>query len=329
MIIRRTGIKMLASAAAALAFTLGAYPASAQSNYPNRMVKVITPQGPGGGVDLVARLLVEQLTTRLGQSFVIENQGGAGGTIASADTARAAPDGYTLMLAYVGTHGTNPAVRKTTYDAVRDFTPIAMIGGTPDLLVVTPRLKIKTLKEFVAYAKANPGKLSYGTSGNGTGNHLVMEQFKHEANFEDLSVPYKSMGQAITDLIGGRIQTVFPGSATAMPHVRAGNVVALATTSATRQAAYPDVPTFKELGYKNLNALTWYGVAGPAKMPPAITAKLNAEINAILRTPEFQKKLASLAIEPMPMSPTEFGKYIATEIATWTRVAHDSNIHLD
>jgi tripartite-type tricarboxylate transporter receptor subunit TctC len=329
MIVRRTGMRMLAGAAAALALTLGAHAARAQSDYPNRLVKMITPQGPGGGVDIVARLLVEQLTKRLGQSFIIDNQGGAGGAIASADTARAAPDGYTLMLAYVGTHGTNPAVRKTSYDAVRDFTPIAMIGGTPDMLVVTPRLKIKTLKEFVAYAKKNPGKLSYGTSGNGTGNHLVMEQFKHEANFEDLSVPYKSMGQAITDLIGGQIQTVFPGSATAMPHVRSGNVIALATTSETRQAAYPDVPTFKELGYSKLNALTWYGVAGPAKMPPAITNKLNAEINAILATPEFQKKLASLAIEPMPMSPAEFGSYIKNEIATWTRVAHDSNIHID
>src|ERR1700754_4152027 len=209
----RLSARMLAQAAFALFMCAAAHSAFAQADYPNHKVRVIAPQGAGGGVDVVGRLLVEQLSKRLGQSFYIDNQGGAGGVIGAADTARAAPDGYTLMIAYVATHGTNPAVRKTPYDAVKSFTPIAMIGGTANMLLVSPSLGAKTLKDFVAYAKQNPDKLSYGTSGNGTLNHLAMEEFKHAADFNDLSVPYKSMSESLTDVIGGRVQSTFPGVA--------------------------------------------------------------------------------------------------------------------
>jgi tripartite-type tricarboxylate transporter receptor subunit TctC len=329
MKIVRTPARIVARAALALSLCAGAQSALAQADYPNHKVRVIAPQGAGGGVDVVGRLLAEQLSRRLGQSFYIDNQGGAGGIIGASETSRAAPDGYTLMIAYVATHGTNPAVRKTPYDPIKGFTPVAMIGGTANMLLVSPALGVKTLKEFVAYAKQNADKLSYGTSGNGTLNHLAMEQFKHEAGFKDLSVPYKSMSEALTDVLGGRVETVFPGVAAGLPTVRSGRVIPLAVTGAKRQAVLPDVPTFQELGYPAMQALTWYGIVGPAKLPQAVTDKLNATINDILQSADFQTKLQQLGIEAMPMAPAQFGDYIAKEVQTWTKVAHDSDIKLD
>jgi tripartite-type tricarboxylate transporter receptor subunit TctC len=316
-------------AVAAVLVALASQGAAAQSAYPDHVVKIISPQAPGGGVDLVSRLLADRLSRAMNQSFIIDNEGGAGGVIAAQQTARAAPDGYTLMIAYVGTHGTGPAVRKTSYDAKKDFAPVAMIGGVANVLVEGKAVPAGNLAEFVSYGKANPSSLSYGTSGNGTLNHLVMEQFKQAAKFDSLSVAYRSMGQAITDLIGGQIQTVFPGVATALPHIRAGNLKPLAVTGEKRHPLLPEVPTFKELGYAKLDALTWYGVVGPARLPPAVVSKLNTEINKILNSPDFKEKLASEGVETMPMSPGEFGAYIAQDIAQWTRVAHESHVKLD
>jgi tripartite-type tricarboxylate transporter receptor subunit TctC len=197
------------------------------------------------------------------------------------------------------------------------------------MLLVSPSLNVKTLKEFVDYAKANPEKLSYGTSGNGTLNHLAMEQFKHMADFKDLSVPYKSMSEALTDVLGGRVQSVFPGVAAGLPSVKSGRVIPLAVTGNERQAVLPDVPTFKESGYPDMQALTWYGVVGPARMPKDVTDKLNATVNDILKSADFNKKLTTLGIQAMPMSPAQFGDYMGKEVETWKKVAHDSNITLD
>ncbi len=255
-------------------------------------MKLIAPQAPGGGVDLVARLIADKLRAALGQSFVVENIAGAGGAIATQTVARAQPDGYTLGIGYVATHATNPAVKRSLgYDAVKDFTPIAMLGGTPNVLVVARAVPVDTLQEFVAYAKANPGKVDYGTSGVGTLNHLVMEQFKHVSGVPSMAVPYRSINQAFTDAMGGQIQVIFPGVAAAMPHVRSGAFKPLAVTGNARQPVLPNVPTFKELGYEGFNGLTWYGIVGPAKLPDAITVKLNAEINRILATPELQRRV--------------------------------------
>ena len=316
---------------AALLLLLGAAPPSAraQAPYPNRPIKIIAPQAPGGGVDLIGRILAERLGRALGQAVIIDNQAGAGGAIAAQNTARAAPDGYTLMIGYVATHATNPAVRKSPYDAVKDFTPIAMLGGTPNLLVVSPALPVRTLAEFVAYAKKYPEKVNYGTSGKGTLNHLAMEQFKNVAQFESLSVPYRSIGQAFTDLMGGQVQAIFPGLAAAMPHVKSGAVRPLAVTGAKRHPALPEVPTFKESGYDNFDALTWYGIVGPAHLPEPIVRRLNAEINALLAGTELRDKLSSEALETMPMSPEQFGRYIESEIAHWTRVARANHIEAD
>jgi tripartite-type tricarboxylate transporter receptor subunit TctC len=304
-------------------------PALAQDTYPSRPVKLIAPQAPGGGVDLVARIIADKLRRAMGQPFLVENQAGAGGAIAAQAAARAQPDGYTLMLGYVATHGTNPAVRKSGYDPIRDFTPIAMLGGTPNLLVVSRTVPVNTLAEFVAYAKANPGKVDYGTSGIGTLNHLVMEQFKHAAGVPSMAVPYRSIGQAFTDSMSGQIQVIFPGLAAALPHVRSGAFKPLAVTGDRRQPLLPGVPTFRESGYEGFNALTWYGIVGPAKMPEAVVRKLNAEINKALASPELRDTFTAQAIEAMPMTSAQFGKYIADEIVHWTAVARASKIEAD
>src|SRR3954468_4128536 len=214
----------------ALSLALAAMSAVAQA-YPVKPVKIIVPAQPGGGLDLVGRTVGEQLSRALDQSFIIENTAGAGGTIAAVTVSRAAPDGYTLMVGYVGTHGTNPAVRKLQYDAVRDFTPIAMVGGTPNLLVVHPSLPVNDLASFVAYARANPAKLNYGTGGIGLLNHLALEQFRAAAGLEAPAyVHYKGIGPAIADMLGGQIQVLFPGLAAALPHIRAGKLKPLAIT---------------------------------------------------------------------------------------------------
>jgi len=284
---------------------------------------------PGGGVDLVARTIADRLGQALGQSIIVENQSGGGGSIASMATARAAPDGYTLMVGYVGTHGTNPAVRKLPYDAVKDFTPIAMVGGTPNILVVPPSLPANTLKEFVAYVHANPGKLSYGSSGPGTLTHLAMEQLKVAADLDMIHVPYRGIGPAITDILGGQTQALFPGLAAALPHIKAGTIKPLAVTGIKRHPLLPEVPTFEELGYKGFDGVQWYGIVGPANMPATIVKRLNEEINKLLANPELRERLSSEALEPMPMSPEQFGQYMRDDIDKWSRLAKARNIQLN
>jgi tripartite-type tricarboxylate transporter receptor subunit TctC len=312
----------------ALAACLFAPVTAAQGTYPARTIKIIAPVQPGGGVDLVARTIGERLTKALGQPVIVENQSGGGGIVGSQLTARAAPDGYTLMVGYVGTHGTNPAVRKLPYDAVKDFTPIAMVGGTPNVLVVPPSVPANTLAEFIAYAKANKGKLSYGSSGPGTLTHLAMEQLKVAADIDMQHVPYRGIGPAIVDILGGQTQALFPGLAAALPHIKAGKMRALAITGARRHPLLPEVPTFEELGYKGFDGVQWYGIVGPANMPPAIVATLNKAINDALADPSLRERLSGEALEPMPMTPEQFGQYMKDDIAKWSKVARDRNIVL-
>jgi len=306
-----------------------AAPAIAQDNYPSRPVKIIAPQAPGGGVDLVARIIADKLRVAMGQPFLVDNQAGAGGAIAAQTTARAPPDGYTLMIGYVATHATNPAVKNNLgYDAVKDFTPIAMVGGTPNVLVVPSSLPVKTLQEFVAYAKTNKGKLAYGSSGPGTLTHLAMEQFKVATDIDMTHAAYRGIGPAITDILGGQTQALFPGLAAALPHIKAGKMRPLAVTGTKRDPLLPDVPTFEELGYKGFDGVQWYGIVGPANMPPAIVATLNGEINKMLADPQFKDRLSGEALEVMPMTPTQFGQYMRDDIAKWTKVAKERNIEL-
>ena len=320
---------LLRAAALAVLLVIAGTRAIAQDSYPSRPVKIIAPQAPGGGVDLVARIIAERLGRAMGQPFIVDNQAGAGGAMAAQATARAHPDGYTLMIGYVATHGTNPAVKKSPYDPVRDFTPIAMLGGTPNLLVVSRTVPVSTLQEFVVYAKANPTKVDYGTSGVGTLNHLVMEQFKHASGVPSMAVPYRSIGQAFTDSMSGQIQVIFPGLAAAMPHVRSGAFKPLAVTGDKRSSLLPNVPTFKESGYDGFDGLTWYGIVGPANIPEAITRKLNEEINRILATEELRETFTAQALAVIAMTPAQFGRYIADEVVHWKAVARDSKIEAE
>jgi tripartite-type tricarboxylate transporter receptor subunit TctC len=298
--------------------------------YPSKPVKIIVSAQPGGGLDLVGRTIGGELGRALGQSFVVENIGGAGGTIAALAAARAAPDGYTLMVGYVGTHGTNPAVRKLPYDAVRDFTPIAMVGGTPNILVVTPSVPVSDVKSFVDYVNRNPGKLNWGTGGIGLLNHLALEQFRAAANLpEAVYAHYKGISPAITDMLGGRINVLMPGLAAALPHIRAKKLKPVAITGLKRNPLLPDVPTFEESGFKGFDGVQWYGIVGPAKLPPEITAKLNAEINKALASPALHERLSGEAITPMPMTPEQFGAFMKADIARWTALARERHISLD
>ena len=321
-------MKLLSLAARAAAFASCAFAATlalAQA-YPDKTVRIIAPVQPGGGVDLVARTMADRFTKDLGQTFIVENQSGGGGAIASQAVARAAPDGYTLMLGYVGTHGTNPAVRKLPYDAVKDFTPIAMVGGTPNVLVVNPSVPAKTLEEAIDYTKKS--QTSYGSAGTGTLTHLAMEELKQAAGFDSVHVPYRGIGPALTDTIGGRTQMMMPGLAAALPHIKAGKVRPIAVTGLKRHPLLPDVPTFEELGFKGFDGVQWYGIVGPANLPPAIVKTLNDEVNKSLALPDVRERFAGEALQVMPMTPQQFGDYMKADIAHWTKLARERKIEL-
>ena len=318
--------RSLLLAAPALALPLSAARAQA---FPSKPLRYIVPVAAGGGSDLVGRTVCERWGKLLGQTMVVENIGGGGGVIASQATAKAPADGYTMMQAYVATHGTSPATRKLPYDAVKDFTPIGMIGGTPNVLVVNASLPVKTLKELVEYAKRQPGKLSYGSAGTGSLTQLVMELFKQQSGIYMLHVPYRGIAPAFTDLMGGQTQAMFPGLAAGLPHIRSGRVRALAVTGTARSPALKDVPTLEEAGYRGFDALQWYGIAGPAGIPAPIVAQLNETLNQVLREPDLKDKLSAEAVDPAPMSPDQFGQYIRAEVTRWTALAKARGIQVD
>jgi len=302
---------------------------SASQAYPARPVKIVAPAQPGGGLDLIGRTVAEQLSRSMAQSFIVENVSGGGGTIASQAVARAAPDGYTLMVGYVGTHGTNPAVRKVPYDAVKDFTAIAMVGGTPNVLVVNASVPVADFKGLLDYVRKNSGKINYASGGMGTLNHLAMEQFRAAAGFDAVVAHYRGIGPAFTDLLGGQTMMMMPGLAAALPHIRAKKMKPIAVTGLKRHPLLPDVPTFEESGFKGFDGVQWYGIVGPAKMPAEITKRLNAEINKALASPALRERLSGEAIEPMPMTPDQFGSFIQADIARWSTLARERNISLE
>ena len=323
---RRT---LLQVAPALLAPDLLGRPAWAQAPYPNKPIRYIVPVAAGGGSDFVGRTVTERWGQVLRQTIVVDNQSGGGGTIACQTTARAAPDGYTLMQGYVATHGTSPATRKLPYDAIKDFTPVGMIGGTPNVLVVNATLPVNDLKEFVAYVRQNPGKVSYGSAGPGSLTHLTMELFKQQIDSFMVHIPYRGIAPAFTDLIGGQTQAMFPGLAAAVPHIRSGRVRPLAVTGLARHPQFKDIPTLDESGYKGFDAQQWYGVVGPAGLPPAVVRQLNDALAAVLTAPDLRERLSVEAVEPNPMSPEQFGEFMRADIARWTALAKARNIQLD
>ena len=301
----------------------------AQSAFPNKPIKYIVPVAAGGGSDMIGRTFCERLSKVLGQNVLVDNQSGGGGVIASQATARAAPDGYTLMQGYVATHGTAPATRKLAYDPIKDFTPIGMIGSTPNVLVVNTALSPTDVKSFIDFVKKNPGQISYGSAGAGSLTHLTAELFKAQTNTFMVHIPYRGIAPATTDLIAGQTQAMFPGLAAALPHIRSGRLRPLAVTGTQRHPALKDVPTLEEAGLKGFDAQQWYGIVGPANMPPAIVKQLNDGLAKVLAQPDFKDKLSAEAVELVSMTPEVFANYVKADIARWTALAKARGIMLD
>lgn len=303
--------------------------ANSQSEWPAKPVRFIVPVAPGGSADMLARTLGERLGKALGQTFVVENVSGGGGLIATQATSRAPADGHTIMLSYSATHSTSPAVRKLPYDVVSDFTPIAMIGATPNVLVLHRDVNAATVKDFIGLLKSNPAKYSYGSAGQGTLTHLAMEQFKESTRTFMVHVPYRGGSPMMADLLGGQVQAALPSLSTALPHIRSGRVRALAVTSLKRNPALPDVPTLEELGLKGFSAVQWYGVHGSAGIPRPIVQRLNEEINRQISAPELNERLSHEAINLMPMTPEQFGQYVRSDQAQWAQVVKARKLSMD
>lgn len=321
---RRTVLKAMAGSGLCASLSL-----SAQTAYPSKPVRYIVPVAAGGGSDMVGRTVCERWARLLGQSIVVDNQGGGGGVIACQNTARAAPDGYVLMQGYVATLGTSPATRRNLpYDPLKDFTPVGMIGSTPNVLVVNPQVPAQTVNDLLAYLRNNP-TASYGSSGQGSLTHLTMELFKLQTQSEITHVPYRGIAPAFTDLIAGQTQAMFPGLAAALPHIRSGRARALAVTGPQRHPQLKDTPTLEELGLKGFDAVQWYGVVGPAGMPAPIVKTLNDTLTTVLNAPDLRDKLSVEAIEPQPMTPDAFAQYIRTDLERWSRLAKARQIQLD
>jgi len=321
----RTFLKAAAGAAALLA--LGT--ASADQPFPHATIKLVVPFAPGGSTDIAARMLAEFGGRELGQPIVVDNKAGAGGSVGMEYVAKAKPDGYTLGMATVSTHGANPAVygSRLKYDPVKDFAPVTNVATTPSVFAVNPdKVPAKTMQEFLAAAKANPGKYSFGTPGTGSLGHANIEHFMALAHVKLLHVPYKGAGQAMNDALAGQVDAITDNLPSALPHIKAGKLRALAVLSEQRSPALPDVPTYGELGFPQMGGGGWFGVVAPAGTPPDVVAKLNAAFLKAMKNPEFQKKMDDLGATLIPGTPAEFGQQIRQAIARYHKVAELANI---
>jgi tripartite-type tricarboxylate transporter receptor subunit TctC len=294
--------------------------------YPDRPIKLVVPYPPGGSTDPVARLLAADVATRLGQPVVVDNKPGAAGSIGTEFVARAAPDVYTALL-HTSVIATDPTFKKTLpYDVRRDLAPVTLTVNGPYLLVVNPTLPVKNVAELIAYAKANPGKLNFGSAGQGSSGHLIGELFKMSAGIDMVHVPYKGSGQAVIDLLGGQVQMMFSGMSSVMQHIKAGRLRPLAVTGAQRSPAVPDVPTIAESGFPGFQATAWYGVLATAGTPKPIVNRLHDEIVRALALPDVKERLNNVGFELVGGTPDEFAAFIKSEIAKWTRVVRDAHI---
>ncbi|HEY1291255.1 MAG TPA: tripartite tricarboxylate transporter substrate binding protein [Burkholderiales bacterium] len=302
--------------------------ANAQGDYPTRPVKVVVPSPPGGGTDILARVLAQHFSKAFGQPFVVENKPGAGNMIGIESVARSPGDGYTLLVTASTLALNSVLYKKVPYDPVRDFAPITLAATAPNVLVVNPALPVKSLAEFIALAKAKPGALSYGTPGIGTSPHLSMELLKSMAGIDLQHVPYRGTAAAVTDVIGGQIAAMFANALTAKPHVDSGRVRALAVSGPSRVEAFPTVPTVAEAGVPGYDAMQWYGMAAPAGTPAQIVGRLHAEAAKALQSNEMKEKLALDGAQPVGSTPAEFAALIRRELDKWTRVVRAAGIEL-
>jgi tripartite-type tricarboxylate transporter receptor subunit TctC len=318
------GALLLAGASAAHAQST---PAPADTDkYPSHTIRYIVPYPPGAFNDTMARIFAQKLSEAWGVPVIVENRPGGGTLIGNDSVAKAAPDGYTL-LGVAFPFGANPSIYKSLpYDTLKDFTPLLFGGRTQNLLVIRPSMPIKTVQELIDYAKKNPGKVSYGSTGVGSSNHLSMELFKSMTGIDILHVPYKGSAPMVNDLLGDHIDTAFDNTPNVLPQVNAGKLRALGASSKARSSLAPDVPTVSEAGAPGYEVTVWFGVVGPAGMPPAIVRKLNTEMNAILKMDDVKRRFEDQGVEPVGGPPSQFADHISAEIQKWGKVVKDANI---
>lgn len=319
----RGSITRIAGIAIATSIAVALPCASYAQAWPNKPVRIIVPFSPGGSADTLGRLVSQKLADAFKQSFVVENRGGAGGVVGSDLVAKAAPDGYTLVVSGVASHAVAPALAKVPFDPLKDFTHIALFGGPPIALVVNPSTGVGELKALIDLARAKP--VTYGSPGNGTHGHLIGELFKQTAGIEMAHAPYKGASQAVADLLAGHLPVTSTTLTTAGAQIRAGRIRALAITATKRLADYPDVPTFTELGYPQLVATTWFSLSGPAGLPGDIVTRLNAEVRKALMAPDVREKTRLEGIEPNDLDAPQFTEFVRAEITRWTPVVKASN----
>ncbi|TMS58443.1 tripartite tricarboxylate transporter substrate binding protein [Imbroritus primus] len=325
--LRRQLVSALIGAAA---FGVAATPAIAADKYPNKPVTIIVPFSAGGTTDILARIVGVKLGETLGETVIIDNRPGAGGNIGAAMVAKAKPDGYTLLMGTVGTHAINQTLYpKLNFDPIKDFAPLTRVANLPNLLVVHPSVPAKNVQELIAYAKANPGKLNFGSSGNGSSIHLSGELFKNMTGIDMQHVPYKGSAPAVTDLLGGQISMMFDNMPSAIQHVKSGKLRPLAVTTAKRSPALPNVPTIAESGVKGYEATSWFGLLAPAGTPPAIINRLNADLVKILAMPDVKKQMAEQGAEAYSETPAAFAGFIKSETAKWAKVVKASGAVVD
>lgn len=311
--------KKLPAACLVSIFVVAATAALGAERYPSKPVRLIVPFAAGGNVDIVTRVIARKLTENLGQQVVVDNRGGAGGVIGTELAARALPDGYTLLMVSAS-HVTNPSLRKLPYDTEKDFAAISVVVDVPVILVVHPSLPVRTVPELITLAQAKPGQLNYGSGGSGTGAHLAAELLKSAAAVNIVHIPYKGIGLALVDLLGGQLQVMFSAIPSVMPHVRQGRLRALGVAAAQRSPVLPDVPAIRETGIPGVEASVSFTLLAPAATPKKIIAHLNSETAKALRAPEIKERLVSEGAAPIGNSPDEATRFLATEIARWTSI---------
>ena len=307
-----------------------AFLTAAAADYPSRPVRLILPFSAGGPSDIISRLFAQKLGESMGQQFIADNRGGAGGIIACETAARASPDGYTLLMGAIGVLTINPHLReKLPFDPIRDFQPVALLSSSPYVLLLYPGVPARSVKELVALAQARPGKLNYASGGVGTGNHLSGELFKITAGIDLTHVPYKGASLALGDLMGGQVQALFVNVLPAIPHVKSGKARALAVTAARRSVALPEVPTFAETGYPAVVASSSFGLLAPARVSPAIVKRLNGELARIARQPDVRERLEGQGAEVIGSTPEEFAAFIRSETERWGKLIKSAGIKAD
>jgi tripartite-type tricarboxylate transporter receptor subunit TctC len=318
-------MKIVRCVAAIIVGTFAAMSSAQAQDYPSKIVRIVVPQTAGGGTDTFARAIGQKLSERWGQPVVIENKAGAGGVVGTDYVAKAPADGYTLLVTYEGSQAINQSLyEKLPFDSLKDFDPVATIAVTPFLLIVGPRVEAKSLKEFIAYAKANPDKMTYGSAGNGSVNHLLGEMLKTEADIKLVHVPYKGAPAAIGDVMGGHIDAAFASMPSVISSVQSGVVRALAVSSAKRVAVAPEVPSIAESGFPDFDVNPWWGILAPTGLDPAIAKKINTDVSEILKTQDMQDVLAKQGATPLIMSADAFKNLLARDIEKWRKVVKAS-----